>query len=474
MDFERLKRVRLESFPLERGGGLLLCPERLGLLEADELTLRFFEALPRSANLADLQARLLDVSPRQLHEMLEGLSALVEQGVVGTGGEGPEASAPPAVRRLILANTSACNLACSYCYNQYEDNRSSFRERPVLSEADLEGAMETLGRLSGKERELELLFVGGEPLLRFDLVRRACDLRRRLPGLAGKHVRLFLITNATLLTEEVLDFCSRENIHVKISLDGTREQHDRNRTFAGGRGSYDVILDRLPAYMRRYTHPCKAVTATVDSRRTDLVALVEHFLALGFVQVELTEHYGCTDASPTHPDGDGGRDRLAANYRGLSELLAYLIRSRRYLYLLPLAEVLYGLHRRRRRDHPCRTGLDSMALFADGSYCPCHHFMGDTAWRAGTVSTGPDLARLQGLPRRVDDLEACRACWARHLCGGTCYHRALVETDDPFSPYERACVQKKLLIAELLPVYRELREKDPEGLDWYFSINLYP
>lgn len=465
MDFDRLRRVRLESFPLARGGALLLCPERLGLLEADEATLRFFQALEASDSAEDLQARLGEAVPTA--EMLDALAGLVERGVVGAPVEAPPSPEAWPIRRFIVANTSACNLACSYCYNQHEGNRPSFRERPVLSAGDLEGAMRTLARLSGGATELELLFLGGEPLLRFDLIRRACELRRQLPELAGKRVRIFLITNGTLLTEEVLDFCSRENVHVKISLDGNREQHDRNRRFAGGRGTYEAILERLPAYMTRYAHPCKAVTATVDSRQADLVALVEHFVALGFRQIELTELYGPADR-------EDGLGRLEENYRGLSRLLAGFIRSRRYVHLLPLATVLHGLHRRNRRDYPCRTGLDSVALFADGSYCPCHHFMGDAGYRAGTVATGPELAALRALPRRVDEIEDCRACWARHLCGGTCYHRALVEGEDPFSPYERACAQKRLLIAALLPVYHELRETDPAGLDWYFSVNLYP
>lgn len=465
MDFDRLRRVRLESFPLARGGALLLCPERLGLLEADEATLRFFQALEVSESAQDLQARLGDAVPTA--EMLGALEGLVDRGVVGPRVEArPTPEAWP-IRRFVIANTSACNLACTYCYNQYEENRPSFREKPVLSAEDLERAMRTLARLSGGATELELLFLGGEPLLRFDRIRQACELRRQLPELAGKHVRIFLITNGTLLTEEVLDFCSRENVHVKISLDGNRAQHDRNRRFAGGRGSYDTIMDRLPAYMGRYTHPCKAVTATVDSRQADLVALVEHFVALGFRQIELTELYGTGDR-------DDGPRRLEENYRGLSRLLAGFIRSRRYVHLLPLAPVLQGLHRRNPRDYPCRTGLDSVALFADGSYCPCHHFMGDAGYRAGTVATGPELPALRALPRRVDEIDECRSCWARHLCGGTCYHRALVEADDPSTPYERACIQKKLLIAELVPVYHELREQDPAGLDWYFSVNLYP
>lgn len=476
MDFDRLRRVRLESFPLARGGALLLCPERLGLLEADEATLRFFQALEASGSAEDLQARLGDTVPTA--DMLGALEGLVERGVVGGPVQAPPAPEAWPIRRFIVANTSACNLACSYCYNQHDENRPSFRGKPVLSAADLEGAMQTLARLSAGATELELLFLGGEPLLRFDLIRRACELRRQLPELAGKHLRIFLITNATLLTEEVLDFCSRENVHVKVSLDGNRAQHDRNRRFAGGRGTYEAIMDRLPAYMARYTHPCKAVTATVDSRQADLVALVEHFVALGFRQIELTELYGTGDGDDgpgPHPGGPApGQGRLEENYRGLSRLLAGFIRSRRYVHLLPLATVLHGLHRRNRRDYPCRTGLDSVALFADGSYCPCHHFMGDARYRAGTVATGPDLAALRALPRPVGGIAECRSCWARHLCGGTCYHRALVEADDPCTPYERACIQKKLLIAELVPVYHELREQDPAGLDWYFSVNLYP
>ena len=68
------------------------------------------------------------------------------------------------LRSLTLVLTTACNLSCRYCY---QDSRS----RKLMAEEILYAAVSKL--LQSHRSSVLLCFSGGEPLLAFDLVRRA-------------------------------------------------------------------------------------------------------------------------------------------------------------------------------------------------------------------------------------------------------------------------------------------------------------
>lgn len=495
LTIETLRALALEQIPLPGGGFLYFSPHSLAILESDEVIGRLIEKSKSSKTIDKLIDSVSREYPREyVTSIMETLASLHGRGLVAKEGavERVQEECPPLVR-IIVANTSRCNLACRYCYNRFEETRESFAGERALTAPQLRKALGVLGELCADARHLELLFVGGEPLLRFDLVREAARERRRNPLLKDRTVRLFLITNGTLLTDEILDFCSEENIHVKISLDGDRALHDTQRVFPGGEGSYDAVVRKLPGYFARYRHPGKAVTATVDSFRTRLLPLVEHFITLGFRQIELTELYGhggktreqaeirnprecalpCGQGAPTELSRRK-KEMALLNYREIAELLYFRIRSRQYVNIVPFHDPLRALHTRRPNRYPCRTGLDSIALFADGRFYPCHHFMGDGGFVSGDLRKGVDEGKRRSIRRDVAAREQCRGCWCRLLCGGECYHRSMVEGESLYSGFERGCFRRKALFREAILLYHRLREDDPRSLDWYLSVNLYP
>lgn len=485
MNIDELRKLNFVKFPLPKGEVLYFCPETLGLLESDEVIGEIWEESLKVNSSGELVRNLSSkYSEEYVLSVLDTLTLLAERGVIGGDGE----EIPPndnSIIRFIISNTNACNLACRYCYNRFTENRDAFSDYFSLDKEQIKRAMELLSEMSGEYDELELLFIGGEPLLRFDLIREAAELRMTMAELKEKYVRIFLITNATLLNDEIYQFCSENNIHIKISLDGNRELHDRSRVFPNGGGSYDAALSRLPGYFTEYSHPCKAVTATVDTSVTELLPVVEHFTALGFNQIELTELYGCNSDCSGMKTGGGlseqkeefteeQRETIRQNYRELADLLYFRIRSRQYLNLIPFYDPLYFLHNRTKNIYPCRAGIDSVALFSDGKFYPCHHYMGDVDFMQGDLKEGLDGKALKTFIRRVDKREKCRDCNVRFICGGECYHRSMVEGEDLYSGYEKGCFRRKALITEIIYLYHRLREEDPEGWNWYFSVNLYP
>lgn len=117
-------------------------------------------------------------------------------------------SAAPTVLKIQLG--MQCNYTCSYC-NQASEAGAGTVTRTADADAFLQG-LDTW--LEGSPERIE--FWGGEPLLYFAKLKRLVPaLRERFPT-----ARLSIVTNGSLLDEEILGFVERFDIHISVSHDG--------------------------------------------------------------------------------------------------------------------------------------------------------------------------------------------------------------------------------------------------------------
>ena len=132
---------------------------------------------------------------------------------------------------VVVWNVSRrCNLHCVHCYAGSAD-----REYP--GELTTEEALAVIDDLARFGVPVVLLS-GGEPLMRHDLF--VLSRHARDAGL-----RVVLSTNGTLLTPEVARTISEQGFsYVGVSLDGTRDVHDR---FRGMRGAFEASMDGIRA-----------------------------------------------------------------------------------------------------------------------------------------------------------------------------------------------------------------------------------
>jgi 12,18-didecarboxysiroheme deacetylase len=121
--------------------------------------------------------------------------------------------------------TRRCNLRCVHCY-------AASKDLDYGNELTTEEGKALLSDLSGFGSPVVLLS-GGEPLARKDLA----DLARFA---ADRGMRVVISTNGTLITrEKAAEFRSIGLSYVGVSLDGTRDVHDR---FRGKTGAFDEAI----------------------------------------------------------------------------------------------------------------------------------------------------------------------------------------------------------------------------------------
>ncbi len=144
------------------------------------------------------------------------------------------------IQMMIKPASSNCNLKCSYCF--YEDE---CKNREVSSYGIMkEDTMEILIKKALEEAEdfCTFGFQGGEPTLAgLEFFEKFVECTKKYKKKETK-VNFCLQTNGTLLDDKWVKFLKENNFLVGISLDGTKEIHDRNRQDAKKKGTFALVL----------------------------------------------------------------------------------------------------------------------------------------------------------------------------------------------------------------------------------------
>jgi len=126
--------------------------------------------------------------------------------------------------------TRRCNLHCIHCYAEAKDDDTGAE----LSTSEAKAMIDDLAQFGTPV----LLFSGGEPFLRADLM--------ELIDYAGNYgIRTVVSTNGTLIDRHVAQDLKAVRIaYVGISLDGTEETNDR---FRGVKGAFSAAMRGISA-----------------------------------------------------------------------------------------------------------------------------------------------------------------------------------------------------------------------------------
>jgi uncharacterized protein len=169
---------------------------------------------------------------------------------------------------ISLIVTEECNLACVYCF----EHSKSFREMSFETAKD---ALDELLSIDTGYGWVNIEFTGGEPLLNFDLIRQVFLYVKSHYMERNRRITFNIGTNGTVLTDEMMAWLKRFTcISIGLSLDGTKEVHDRNRS-----GSYDAIMKHLD-FFKSYNVPVKMTISPYTIEH--LAESITHIQELGF------------------------------------------------------------------------------------------------------------------------------------------------------------------------------------------------
>jgi uncharacterized protein len=289
---------------------------------------------------------------------------------------------------ITLIITEKCNLNCIYCFEHSKSTR----------EMSFETAKEALDQLLSINNGfgwVNIEFTGGEPLLNFNLIKQVFLYVKSFYMKQGRKITFSIGTNGTILTDEMMTwFKLFPCISIGLSLDGTKEVHDINRS-----NSYDTIIKNID-FFKTYNAPVKMTISPFTIRH--LSESIIHIHELGFD----------VEANVVFEDIWGGPQEkahlLEVYARELEKLVNYYDTHRDRKLPILIEGGLEVLLTPWEEDYRfCGSGECMVAVDSEGKMYPCHRFASIACTRP---AENVDI-KFSGIKP-----EKCSNCKLRRMC----------------------------------------------------------
>ncbi|MFZ5885620.1 MAG: radical SAM protein [Chloroflexota bacterium] len=327
--------------------------------------------------------------------------------------------------------TRACNLACAHCFVSKDVRRMS-----------LETGLRAVDRLfelaeAHGHPEVKIKYAGGEPTMNWDLIPALHERAKSRARETGLNLTEVLVTNATLLNRERLQFIKDEGFRLSISLDGFGAGHDRQRPVRNGNPTFERVFQSVLLALEMGLKPYLIITITrlnVDEVPALTAFALEHRLMLNL------NFY-----RPHHPHDTLAADNTALT-RSLQDALKVIAAN------LPDYNFMEGLIDRSNfgaaHQHVCGAGRNYLSIDTDGSVLPCHMLTGYNL--PGIPLQMLESPRFDDFPNPpIDRRNGCHTCEWRYWCVGGCpiHAKNITGTSNISSPY---CSVYKAIYPELV------------------------
>lgn len=335
---------------------------------------------------------------------------------------------------------------CDYCY-------SPPGERTDMTVETAQRTVDFGMRINEPGSNVGLVFFGGEPLLKKDIIKSTISYCKKQEKERGYRFHYKMTTNGLLLDKDFIRYASAESIDIALSIDGVQEVHDAHRKTKKGAGTFKV-LDRIIDPLLKALPYTTAMMTLAPDMIPHFARSAEYLFERGFRYVNVAPDY-----SAQWTEGDF--EEIIRQYEILADLYEKWTLEERKFYFAPF-EIKIASHIQGAEIlcDRCHLGMKQLSIAPDGGIYPCIQFVGDgknkTRYLIGDVINGIDEDRRMRLYiKSKKENTVCAGCALAKRCNHKCSCLNLQTTGSmsDVSPY--VCRMEQLLT----PISDRLGEK---------------
>ena len=348
----------------------------------------------------------------------------------------------------IFVLTNMCNQQCVYCQAQVENQAG----RGMMTKETAKKAVDFA--LSSPNEYLTFEFQGGEPLINFEVLKYIVEYAEK--SKKDKIIRYNIVSNLTLLNDEITKFIIDNRVGVSTSLDGNEILHNNNRPFQNGTGTYGAVVKKIKELQDQGVY-VGAIETTTKESFLYYKEIIDTYIEMGMEQIFIRPltPLGCA-ASRWNEIGYSPEEFLDFYKKCLDYIIDLnkegirIVEGHADIFLKKILKNDGGNYMELRS--PCGGVLGQMAYYYDGNIYSCDEGrmlgeMGDDSFKLGNVEdstydiiSGSRKCKAILSSSLLEALPECCDCVYHPYCG-TCpvINYALERDIFPKKPFNYRC-----------------------------------
>ena len=397
------------------------------------------------------------LSDEQLKEILADVEGLKDAGLLYKEEVKSYPMKSNEVKALCIHICHDCNFRCRYCF---ADEGAYHSKRESMNEETAKAAVDFLIKNSGKRKVLEMDFFGGEPLMNLSVIKSTVAYAKEQGEKYGKKFLFTTTTNALLLNDDVIEFFNAEMENVVLSIDGRKEVHDAIRKSINGKGTFDLIIDKIKRFVQMRGDKSYYVRGTFTAKNLDFAKDVIFLANEGFDSISMEPVV--TDIDDLQIK-DEHIERINEEYENLCDEYLKAYAEGKGFNFFHFNIDLEGGPCLSKRVSACGAGNEYFSVLPNGDLYPCHQFASDKEFYLGNVWEGIVHPEIRETFKNacLFTREECGDCFAKFICSGGCNANNYHFNGDINKPYGVTCEMMKKRIECAMHILAEKKLLNP-------------
>ncbi len=331
----------------------------------------------------------------------------------------------------IVIPTLRCNFNCIYCHSS---SKPLTAKEYDMDEKTAKAVVDFI--FQSPSHYITIEFQGGEPLLRFDIVKYIIEYAKKVNKDYNRDLVFTLVTNFSLMDEEKLNFLIENEVGICTSLDGSISLHNRNRPFMKDKESYSFVekwVNRLhEEYLKRKITNRRAnalITITKDSLSKHK-EIIDEYVRLGLNDIFLRFLNNLGDARPVWSNISYTPEEFIEFWKKSIDYIIELNKKgvliREWFSWIILQKLIIGIEPNYfEQRSPCGAVIGQLAYNYNGDIYSCDEarMVGEDIFKLGNVNENPyrNITTSQQscalITSSINDTQICDFCAYKPYCG---------------------------------------------------------
>lgn len=271
-----------------------------------------------------------------------------------------------------------------------------------------------------------------------------------------KFMSMSFMTNGTLITDKYINFLkSIYMTEIWVSIDGNQRYHDKNRCYENGFGTFFDVIKGIQKLQKNNISVNASVVITPST--CNIYETINYLLSIGIKKINFSLSRGNNQYSEFSKEQIdlllNEHDKIYTKI--IEDIITddfTLLNSLKNNYFIMIVGILVSGNGVLSR---CKWGTE-IIINTNGDIYHCNSTIENHKDYMGNWKKNIDVKNLFR-QKNVNDNKKCRSCFAKYLCGGTCYAEII---NDHLNNVELECYYRKKLITKVFILCTKLKTEN--------------